>query len=160
MEPCCTQALFKEHGDFAWAVIASLYIGNLILVVLNLPLIPLWVAVLKIPYAILTVLVFGFSVVGVYSLNSSVFDVGVMLGFGLLGYTFRKFDIPLAPLILTMVLGPLMERGLRQSLEMSQGDISILVTRPFSATLLAIALVVIVTSTFRAFSAVKGETEV
>ena len=153
-------ALFKEHGDFAWAVIASLYIGNLILVVLNLPLIPLWVAVLKIPYAILTVLVFGFSVVGVYSLNSSVFDVGVMLGFGLLGYTFRKLDIPLAPLILTMVLGPLMERGLRQSLEMSQGDISILVTRPFSATLLAIALVVIVTSTFRAFSAVKGETEV
>jgi putative tricarboxylic transport membrane protein len=153
-------ALFKEHGDFAWAVIASLYIGNLILVILNLPLIPLWVAVLKIPYAILTVLVFGFSVVGVYSLNSSVFDVGVMLGFGLLGYTFRKLDIPLAPLILTMVLGPLMERGLRQSLEMSQGDISILVTRPFSATLLAIALVVIVTSTFRAFSAVKGETEV
>ena len=153
-------SLFKEHGDFAWAVIASLYIGNLILVVLNLPLIPLWVAVLKIPYAILTVLVFGFSVVGVYSLNSSVFDVGVMLGFGLLGYTFRKLDIPLAPLILTMVLGPLMERGLRQSLEMSQGDISILVTRPFSATLLAIALVVIVTSTFRAFSAVKGETEV
>ena len=153
-------ALFKDHGDFAWAVIASLYIGNLILVVLNLPLIPLWVAVLKIPYAILTVLVFGFSVVGVYSLNSSVFDVGVMLGFGLLGYTFRKLDVPLAPLILTMVLGPLMERGLRQSLEMSQGDISILVTRPFSATLLAIALVVIVTSTFRAFSAVKGETQV
>jgi len=153
-------SLFKDHADFAWAVIASLYIGNVILVILNLPLIPLWVAVLKIPYAILTVLVFGFSVVGVYSLNSSVFDVGVMLGFGILGYAFRKLDIPLAPLILTMVLGPLMERGLRQSLEMSQGDITILFTRPLSASLLAIALVVIVTSAFRAFAAVKGETQV
>jgi len=129
-------------------------------VILNLPLIPLWVAVLKIPYAILTVLVLGFSVVGVYSLNSSLFDVGVMLGFGILGYVFRKLDIPLAPLILTMILGPLMERGLRQSLEMSRGDISILFTRPISATLLAIALVVIVTSAFRTFSAVKGETQV
>jgi putative tricarboxylic transport membrane protein len=152
--------LFQEHGALAWAVIASLYIGNVILVILNLPLIPMWVAVLKIPYSILTVLVCGFSVVGVYSLNNSTFDVGVMLGFGLLGYAFRKLDIPLAPLVLTMVLGPLMERGLRQALEMSQGDISILFTRPLSLALLLIALLVIATSTFRAFSAVKGETQV
>ena len=152
--------LFKEHGEFAWAVIASLYVGNVILVILNLPLIPLWVKFLKIPYGILMAIVFGFSVIGVYSLNASAFDIGVMLGFGIVGYAFRKLDIPLAPLILTFVLGPLMERGLRQSLEMSQGDITILFTRPLSATLLAIAALVIASSVFRAFSVVKGDTEV
>jgi len=148
--------LFKEHGEFAWAVIASLYIGNVILVILNLPFIPLWVKVLKIPYSILMTLVLGFSVVGVYSLNNSAFDIGVMLGFGIVGYLFKKLDIPTAPLVLTMVLGPLMERGLRQSLEMSRGDFSILFTRPISATLLAIAAIVILTSTFRAVSVVRG----
>lgn len=152
--------LFKEHGEFAWAVIASLYIGNVILVILNLPLIPLWVKFLEIPYGILMAIVFGFSVIGVYSLNGSVFDIGVMLGFGVIGYAFRKMDIPLAPLVLTFVLGPLMERGLRQSLEMSQGDITILFTRPLSAALLVIALIVIASSVFRAFSALKGDTEV
>ena len=152
--------LFKEHGDFAWAVIASLYIGNVILVVLNLPLIPLWVKFLEIPYGILMSVVFAFSVIGVYSLNSSTFDIGVMLLFGVVGYLFRKLDIPLAPMILTFVLGPLMERGLRQSLEMSQGDMSILIERPLSATLLAIAALVIVSSVFRAFTAVKGDSEV
>lgn len=152
--------LFKDHGQLVWTVIASLYIGNLMLMILNLPLIPMWVALLKIPYSVLSVLVFVFSVIGVYSLNNSVFDIGVTLGFGLLGYAFRKLDIPLAPLVLTMILGPLMERGLRQSLEMSQGDVSILFTRPLSATLLAIALLVIATSTFKAFSVVKGESQV
>jgi len=100
--------------------------------------------------------VFGFCVIGVYSLSSSVFDIGVMLGFGLLGYAFKKLDIPTAPLVLTLVLGPLMERGLRQSLEMSRGDFSILFARPISATLLAIAALFILTSTFRAVSAVRG----
>jgi putative tricarboxylic transport membrane protein len=153
-------SLFKDHGQLVWAVIASLYIGNVILLILNLPLIPMWVALLKIPFSIMTVLIFVFCVIGVYSLSNSVFDIGVMLGFGLLGYAFRKLDIPLAPMILTMILGPLMERGLRQSLEMSNGDASILFTRPLSGTLLVIALLIIATSTFRAFSAVKGETEV
>ena len=153
-------SLFKDSGQLVWAVIASLYIGNVILLVLNLPLIPMWVALLKIPFSIMTVLIFVFCVIGAYSLSNSVFDIGVMLGFGLLGYAFRKLDIPLAPMILTMILGPLMERGLRQSLEMSNGDASILFTRPLSGTLLVIALLIIATSTFRAFSAVKGETEV
>ena len=152
--------LFNQHAGFVWAVIASLVVGNIILLILNLPLIPMWVALLKIPFSIMTVLIFVFCVIGAYSLSNSVFDIGVMLGFGLLGYAFRKLDIPLAPMILTMILGPLMERGLRQSLEMSNGDASILFTRPLSATLLVIALLIIATSTFRAFSAVKGETEV
>ncbi len=150
-------SLFKDHAQFAWAVIASLYIGNVILVILNLPLIPMWVAVLKVPYSILMTLILAFCVVGVYSLSSSVFDIGVMLAWGLIGYAFKKLDIPTAPLVLTLILGPLMERGLRQSLEMSRGDFSILFTRPISATLLGIAAIVIVSSTFRAVSAVRGQ---
>jgi putative tricarboxylic transport membrane protein len=149
-------SLFQDHAQFAWAVIASLYIGNVILVILNLPFIPVWVAVLKIPYGILMTLILVFCVIGVYSLSNSVFDIGVMLAFGLVGYAFKKLDIPTAPLVLTLILGPLMERGLRQSLEMSRGSFSILFTRPISATLLAIAAIIIVTSTFRAVAAVRG----
>ena len=94
--------LFKQHAGFVWAVIASLVVGNIILLILNLPLIPMWVAVLKIPYSILFALILGFAVVGAYSVDSSVFGVGVMLAFGLLGYIFKKLDIPLAPFALTL----------------------------------------------------------
>jgi putative tricarboxylic transport membrane protein len=152
-------SLFVEHSAFVWAVIASLYVGNAILLILNIPFIPLWVAILKIPYSLLLTFILGFCVIGVYSLNNSAFDIMAMLGFGLLGYLFKKLDIPAAPLVLTLVLGPLMERGLRQSLEMSEGHFSILFTRPISATLLVLALVVIVISTFQALRPVRGDTE-
>jgi putative tricarboxylic transport membrane protein len=149
-------ALFSEHAQFVWAVIASLYVGNVILLVLNVPFIPLWVAILKIPYSILMTVILGFCVIGVYSLSNSTFDILAMLGFGILGYLFKKLDIPAAPLVLTLVLGPLMERGLRQSLEMSEGDFSIFLSRPISATLIAVAAVVIAISTLQAFRAVRG----
>ncbi len=149
--------LFRDHGDFVWAVIASLVIGNLILVILNLPLIPMWVAVLKIPYSILYPFILGFCVLGAYSLSSSVFDVAVMIIFGVLGYVLRKLDIPAAPIILTMILGPLMEKALRQSLEISGGEFSIFFTRPISATTLAIAAVLLITSTMRVASRMKGQ---
>jgi len=149
-------ALFIEHSEFVWAVIASLCVGNAMLLILNLPFIPAWVALLRVPYTILLVLILGFCVIGVYSLRNSVFDIGSMLGFGIVGYLFKKLDIPLAPLVLTLVLGPMMESGLRQSLEMSSGDLSIFFTRPIAATLLVLAAVVIVTSSLRAFSAIRG----
>lgn len=149
-------SLFTEHAEFVWAVIASLYIGNVILVILNLPFIPLWVSILRVPYSVLVTIVLGFSVVGVYSLSNSAFDIGAMLAFGIVGYVFRKLDMPLAPLALTLVLGPLMERGLRQALEMSRGDFSIFVTRPITATLLAGAAVVFITSAFRWVAQVRG----
>lgn len=148
--------LFKEHSDFVWAVIASLYIGNVILVILNLPLIPMWVAILRIPYSILFALILGFCVVGSYSLDNSVFDVGVMTIFGIIGYLFKKVDIPQAPVALTLILGPLMERGLRQSLEISRGDFTIFFTRPISATLLAIAVIFIVVTTLQLAAQVRG----
>ncbi len=151
--------LFAEHPDFVWAVIASMYIGNAILLILNLPLIPLWVMILRIPYSILYALILGFCVVGAYSLDNSVFDVGLMIVFGLMGYLFKKLDIPLAPLVLTLVLGPLMERGLRRSLEISRGDFSIFLTRPITVALLAIAVVIVITSTLRVASRIKGDAE-
>jgi putative tricarboxylic transport membrane protein len=141
----------------AWGVIASLYVGNLVLVILNLPFIPLWVAVLRVPYAILYTVILGFCVLGAYSLNGSVFDVGVMTAFGVLGYLLRKLDIPAAPLVLTMVLGPLMERALRQSLEISGGDASIFFTRPISAAALAIAAAFAVTSLLQVARSVKSQ---
>ncbi len=151
--------LFTDHPDVVWTVIASLYIGNVILVVLNLPLIPLWVSILKIPYSILSAFILGFCVLGAYTLNGSVFDVGVMLAFGVIGYLLRKLDIPAVPIILTMILGPLMEQALRQSLDMSGGDFSILFTRPISATLLGVAALSLVLSTMRFFSSARRESE-
>jgi putative tricarboxylic transport membrane protein len=149
--------LFKEHGDFVWAVIASMYVGNLILLILNLPLIPMWVALLKVPYSILFAIILGFCVLGSYSLDNAVFDVGSMLAFGILGYIFKKLDIPLAPLVLTLILGPLMERGLRQSLEISRGDFTIFFTRPISLGLIVLAALFVFMTTFRAVSKVRGE---
>lgn len=152
--------MFQEHATVVWAVVASLYVGSVILLILNLPMIPLWVAILKIPYSILFALILAFCVVGAYSLNSSTFDIGVMLAFGVIGYCFKKLDIPLAPLALTLILGPLMERGLRQSLEMSQGDFMIFLTRPISATLLAIAAVFVALACLNVAKSVKEDSEV
>jgi putative tricarboxylic transport membrane protein len=144
--------LFIEHADFVWAVIASLYVGNLMLLVLNLPLIPVWVAVLRVPYSILFAVILGFCLVGAYSLKNSVFDVGLMMVFGIAGYLFKKVEIPLAPLVLTLILGPMMERALRQSLELSRGKVSVFFTRPISAVLLAIAAVIVLSFAFRLIS--------
>ncbi len=148
--------LFTDQPQFIWAVIASFFVGNLLLLILSLPFVPLWVAMLKIPYSILLTIVLAMCVIGAYSINNSVFDIGVMVVFGIVGYAFKKLDIPTAPLVLTFVLGPLMERGLRQSLEMSNGEFSILLTRPLSASLLGLAVVVTVGSTINAFSPVRG----
>jgi len=95
-------------------------------------------------------------VIGAYSINSEMFDVGMMAAFGVLGYLLKKLDVPLAPLILTLILGPLMEQSLRQSLELSRGDFSILFTRPISATLIVIAAVFAVVSSMRIAASVRG----
>ena len=153
-------SLFVEHSEFVWAVIASLVVGNAVLLVLNLPLIPLWVRMLRIPYEVLVAIILGFCVIGVFSLNNSVFDIWVMLGFGVVGYVFKKLDIPSAPMVLTFILGPLMERGLRQSLEMSEGDFLIFFERPISLTLLVLAAIVLLSSSLRLFRHVKSDSEI
>ena len=141
--------LFTEDATVAWAIIASLFIGNLILLFLNVPLIPLWTSILRIPYPILAALILMFLVVGSYTINYSVFDVYIMIGAGVLGLVMRRLDIPLAPLVLTLVLGPLMERSLRESLELSQGDPTVFLTRPISAVLIVIAGLIVVSPLFK-----------
>lgn len=147
--------LMRDHADLVWAFIASMYVGNVMLLILNLPLIPMWVAILRIPYRILFPLILAFVVVGAYSLNGSFFDVGAVMGFGVLGYVMKKLDFPLAPFVITMILTPFLERGLRQSLEMTNGDFTIFLTRPFTVTVLAMAAIIVISSAFGGMSRVK-----
>ena len=149
--------LFKERPDVVWGLIASLYLGNAILLVLNLPLVGLWAKLLEIRYQYLYPGILLFCILGAYSLNQSVFDVGIMVAFGILGYIFRKLDWPLAPTVLALILGPMMERALRTSLEMSAGDLSILVTRPISAVLLIAAAVVLLSPGVRLLAKRAGK---
>jgi putative tricarboxylic transport membrane protein len=141
--------LFKERPDVVWGLIASLYLGNVILLILNLPLVGVWAKLLEVKYQYLYPAILLFCILGAYSLNQSVFDVGVMVVFGVLGYIFRKLDWPLAPTVLALILGPMMERALRTSLEMSGGALSILVTRPISAVLLIVAVIVLASPAVR-----------
>ena len=135
--------LFTEHSEIAWAIIASLFIGNVLLLLLNVPLVGLWTSILRVPASILTALILLFMVIGAYTINFNVFDVFVMIGFGLLGLALRHLDIPLAPMVLTLVLGPLMERSLRESLEISQGDFGIFLNRPISVVLIGIGVLIV-----------------
>jgi putative tricarboxylic transport membrane protein len=135
--------LIQEHPELFWGLVASMYIGNIVLLILNLPLVPLFGQILRLPLYILYPFIFGISIVGVYSVSQSIFDVWMLGIFGLLGYLMRKLDFPAAPLTLGLVLGDAMERALRQSLMMSQGQLSILVSRPISAVLLSLGALVL-----------------
>lgn len=141
--------LFREQPQLVWGVIASFFIGNIMLLVLNLPLIGIWVKMLKIPYTILFAIIMTFMIIGAYGVDNSAFDVVVMIIFGFLGYVLKKFDFPIAPIILTLILGPNMERSLRRAMEMSQGDFSILFASPLSAALLIISVIILITSSLR-----------
>jgi putative tricarboxylic transport membrane protein len=138
--------LLKDHPDLFWGVISSMYIGNAMLLVLNLPLIPLWVQVLKIPYRILFPLILLFCIIGSYSLKNSVFEVLLMFIFGIVGYLFRKFHYEAAPLILAFVLGPMFEANLRQSLTLSKGSFSIFFTRPIAVVTIILAIILLITA--------------
>jgi putative tricarboxylic transport membrane protein len=142
-----------ENPALFWGLVASMYIGNAMLLVLNLPLVPLFAQVLRAPTYALYPLILGISVVGVYSTSGSLFDVWLLAGFGLLGYLMRKLDYPSAPLILGLVLGGAMERALRQSLMMSDGSLTILVSRPVSAVMLSLALLILLIPLFGKFNA-------
>ncbi len=125
--------LITEHPEIFWGVIASMYVGNAMLLVLNLPLIGMWVQVLKIPYKILFPMIFLFCLIGAFSVNNSTFDVTVMLFCGVLGYLMRKYNFEAAPMVLAFVLGPIFENSLRQSLLLSDGSFLIFFTRPIAA---------------------------
>jgi len=141
--------MIQDNPSLFWGLVASMYVGNVMLLILNIPLIPLFAQILKLPVALLYPMIFGISIVGVYSVSGSLFDVWMLSAFGLLGYLMRKLDYPSAPLILGLVLGDSMERALRQSLMMSSGDLAILVSRPISAVMLALAVVILLLPVFR-----------
>jgi putative tricarboxylic transport membrane protein len=135
--------LFQDHPQLVWGLIASMYVGNVMLLVLNLPLVPLFASLLRLPYRFLYPLILGFCAVGVYSVRQSVTDLWLLSFFGLIGYLFRVFDYPSAPLVLGLVLGPLIERALRQSMVLSHGNAAIFFTRPVSAALIALAILLL-----------------
>ncbi|MBC7781180.1 MAG: tripartite tricarboxylate transporter permease [Proteobacteria bacterium] len=145
----------QENGELFWGLVASMYLGNVMLLVLNLPLVPVFAQLLRLPVYALYPLIFGVSIVGVYSVSSSVFDVWLLCGFGLLGFLMRRFDYPSAPLVLGLVLGDAMERALRQSLMMSQGDPSILWSRPISAAMLVLTVVLLLLPLMRRFNTAR-----
>jgi putative tricarboxylic transport membrane protein len=136
--------MIKQNPGLFWGVITSMYIGNIMLLVLNLPLIGIWVQVLKVPYKILFPLILLLCLIGVYSISNTVFDIYIMIVFGVVGYLMKKFEYEGAPLVLAFILGPLFENNLRKSLIMSQGSSSIFFLRPISAAFLILAFIILI----------------
>jgi putative tricarboxylic transport membrane protein len=132
--------LIKEHPDIFWGVIASMYIGNLMLLILNLPMVGLFVRILRVPTNLLMPIILMLCLIGSYSISNSVTDVWIMIVSGIAGYFFRRFNFSVTPLVLALVMGPMMENSLRQSLLMSQGSYSIFVTQPISCAIFLIVL--------------------
>jgi putative tricarboxylic transport membrane protein len=148
--------MLKDHPDMFWGLITSMYLGNGMLLALNLPLIGVWVKLLRIPFNRLFVLILIFCLIGVYSLDSAVWDIGLMIVFGVIGYLMRKAGFESPPLVLAFILGPRMEQSLRQSLLISQGSVAIFFERPIAAGCLMIAAVLIILS-FSRFTTRKRE---
>jgi putative tricarboxylic transport membrane protein len=152
--------LITEHADLFWGLIASFWIGNLILVGLNVPLIGLWVRLLQVPYRLMYPAALFFIAVGVYSTNNSLFEVGEVLAFGLIGVIFSVLEFSVAPIMLGYVLGPMVEENFRRALLLSRGDMSVFVVHPISAAFLGIAAFLIVAqmgyALWRTKGAVKG----
>ena len=135
--------LIKNSPEVFWGVVTSMYIGNLMLLILNLPAIGIWVKILKVPYTIMFPLIILFCLVGAYSVNNNTADMMIMVFFGLLGYLLKKFGYEAAPLVLALVLGPMLEENLRQALILSAGSFAIFFIRPISATLILVSVVLL-----------------
>ncbi|MCJ8141140.1 tripartite tricarboxylate transporter permease [Falsirhodobacter halotolerans] len=135
--------LLSSQPDLVWGLIASLYIGNVMLLILNLPLVGLWVQILKIPAPYLYAGILVFATIGTYGISRSVFDLGLLYGIGLMGFFMRRYDFPTSPVIIGMILGPFAEQQFRRAMTISQGDLSVFYTRPIAGTILAIAALAI-----------------
>lgn len=140
--------LFAQNPTFVWGVIASMFIGNAMLLLLNLPLAAWWAKIAQVPAKLLYPIVLIISIIGAYTVSNDLWDVGVMLVFGVIGYIMKKLDIPMAPIVLTYVLGDMMEKALLQSIKMNNGSIIGLVKSPISLTILILAAVVLASSIY------------
>ena len=134
--------LFTQDSTLVWGLIASLYVSNALLLVLNLPLIGLWVRLLRVPRPLLFAAVLAFSTLGVYTLNNNLFDVAVAYGLGVMAVVLRRHAVPLAPIVLAVVLGPLLEQEFRRAMAISVGDPTVFLTRPVAAAILALTVLV------------------
>jgi putative tricarboxylic transport membrane protein len=132
--------LFTEKPEFVWGLIASMYTGNIIGVLMVLAFVPFFAAILRVPFAILTPLIVVVCAIGAYAVHSSMLDVWYMLGFGVIGYVFKKLDYPIAPLVLALVLGDIAESALRQSLIISQGSLAVFFNRPIAGAITSVAI--------------------
>jgi TctA family transporter len=137
-------SVVTEQPALFWGLIASMWIGNLFLLILNLPLIGLWVRMIAVPYHYLYPAILMFTAIGVFSISNSTFDVYLMALFGIVGYVFRKLDCEPAPMLLGFILGPMMEEQLRRAMLLAKGDPSVFVARPISAAMLVLATVLLV----------------
>jgi putative tricarboxylic transport membrane protein len=135
--------LFSQHGVMAWTIIASMYVGNVILVILNLPLVGVWARMATIPYRLLGPLTLAICFIGAFSVRNTMFDVWTAIAFGLIGFVMKKHGWPAAPLILGFILGPMLEKNFRASLQMSAGSLAIFVTRPITVVFLVLTVVVV-----------------
>jgi putative tricarboxylic transport membrane protein len=149
--------LMQEQPDIFWGLVASMYVGNVVLLIMNLPLVGVFAQILRIPSYVLHPIILGVSIAGAYGVTGNLFSTGLLVGFGLLGFLMNKLRFPAPPLILGFVLGDAMERAVRQSLTMSQGDPTILVARPISAVLLGLALLILLTPFWRGFRSAKAK---
>jgi putative tricarboxylic transport membrane protein len=145
-----------QHPDLFWGFIISMYIGNAMLLLLNLPLIGIWVRALKVPYGILFPFILLICLIGAYSLNNNVVEIFIMVIFGIFGYVSRKFGLEGAPFLMALVLGPIMEKCLRQSLLLSRGNLWIFFTNPISAVFVCLGFFSIIVSILPAFKKRKG----
>ena len=136
--------LFVEQKDFVWGLIASMYLGNIVGLIVVLLTVPWFAAILRIPFSIIAPVILVICAVGAYTVHSSMFDVWLMLGFGVMGYVFKKLDYPLAPLVLALVLGDMAENAFRQSLLGSSGSMMVFVSNPLVASITALALLMLV----------------
>lgn len=150
-------SVITEQPALFWGIIVSMWIGNLFLVVLNLPMIGLWVRLVSVPYQLLYPAILVFCGIGVFSLNNAEFDIFLMALFGVVGYVFIKLDCEPAPLLLAFILGPLMEEYMRRALLLSRGDPMVFVTRPISATLLAIGVLALLAASLPALTRKRAE---
>jgi putative tricarboxylic transport membrane protein len=146
--------LFVESADFVWAVIASMFIGNIILIVMNLPLVPVFASLLRIPYSLIYPAILIVCIVGAFAVASGMFEVGLMLVFAICGYFMKKGDVPAAPMLMALLMGPMMERSLYQALNLSHGSLLVFVQRPISATLLSMIALM---SIYVAIRAIRGK---
>jgi putative tricarboxylic transport membrane protein len=140
--------LISQQPELFWGFIASMYVGNVMLLILNLPLVGIFINVLRIPYRLLYPAILMFCVLGVYAVNGSVVDVGIMTAMGALGYVLRKFDFETAPIVLGLILAPMLEMSFRQSLSMSSGRYEIFVSRPISVTMLIVGMALLLLNIF------------